>query len=88
MSKTPSAGKPLLQPAVLSFFKTRLDADEIARRVDNRPLAELESQVADAFRQILVRAHAGDDTPFFRISKRYAKRSCRLIIWSHMNRTG
>jgi len=65
MSKTPSAGKPLLQPAVLSFFKTRLDADEIARRVDNRPLAELESQVADAFRQILVRAHAGDDNALF-----------------------
>ena len=50
-----------MSPAVLTLFEERHDADEIARRVDKRPLRELELQVEDALQQILVRAHAGDD---------------------------
>ena len=53
--------QPILQPPVLSLYKELHDVKEIARRIDNRPLCELLAQVKDAFQQILVRAHAGDD---------------------------
>jgi hypothetical protein len=58
---TPQIDRPVLQPAVLSFYEERRAVEEIARRVDKRPLGELVAQVEDAFKQILVRAHAGDD---------------------------
>jgi len=58
---TPQTERQFLQPAVLSLFEKRHPVKEIARRVDKRPLGELEAQVADALKQILVRAHAGDD---------------------------
>ena len=53
--------RPVLQPAVLTLFEERHDVEEIARRVDKRPLRELELQVEDALQEILARAHAGDD---------------------------
>ena len=51
----------VLQPAVLSLYEERHDVEEIARRVDKRPLRELELQVEDALQEILARAHAGDN---------------------------
>ncbi len=64
MKKSPPTSqleRPVLQPAVLSLYEERDDVKEIARRVDKRPLRELELQVKDAMKQILVRAQAGDD---------------------------
>ena len=57
----PQAGDPVSGPPVLSLFEKRLTKEEIARSVDKRTLSELDSQVADAFQQLIVRAHAGDD---------------------------
>lgn len=57
----PQIDRPVLQPALLSFFEERHDVEEIARRVDKRPMRELELQVEDALQEILTRAHAGDD---------------------------
>jgi hypothetical protein len=73
MKKTTTlqTGKPVLPPVGLRLFEERLPAKEIARRVDKRPLGELESQVGDALKQILVRVHAGDDDAllsFFQIA--------------------
>lgn len=53
--------RPILQPAVLNLYEERRAVEEIARRVDKRPLGELLAQVEDALKQILARAHAGDD---------------------------
>ena len=53
--------KPILPPVGLRLFEERLPAKKIARRVDKRPLRELEAQVEDSLKQILVRVHSGDD---------------------------
>ncbi len=57
----PQTDQPVLQPAVLSLYEERFPVEEIARRVDKRPLRELELQIEDALQEILARAHAGDD---------------------------
>jgi hypothetical protein len=57
----PQIDRQVLQPAVLSLYEKRHDVEEIARRVDKRPLGELEAQVADALQEIITRAHASDD---------------------------
>jgi hypothetical protein len=58
---TRQKSKPVLQPAALSLFEKRDPVKEIARRLDKRPLSKLEAQVADALKQIVARAHTGDD---------------------------
>jgi hypothetical protein len=92
MKKTITArqkDKPVLQPAVLSLFEKRNPVQEIARRVDKRPLGELEAQVADALEQIIARAHAGDDnalTSYFVIA-RQAVMSFDNLVKHELKRT-
>lgn len=81
-SNAPQTQKQILQPAVLSLFEERHDVKEIARHVDKRPLRELESQVADALKQIIARAHAGDNEALasYLILARYAVMSFDNLV--------
>ena len=74
--------RPVLQPAVLTLFEERHDIEEIARRVDKRPLDELVAQVADALQEIIARAHAGDDDAlarYFYIARQTVMSSDNLV---------
>jgi hypothetical protein len=60
-SRTSETIHPVSEPADLRTYEKRVSIEEMKRRVDGRPLAELEAQIADALKQILLRAQAGDD---------------------------